>query len=82
MDFANPLKVSKNGSGAPDKLNISLKKNTFFSKDTFEELEGGLTLEIPLPKQFPSKTEMKKTEGIANGVKNVMNFNIIIILGI
>jgi hypothetical protein len=35
MDFSNPLKVSKNGSGAPDKLKISLKKDTFFSKDTF-----------------------------------------------
>jgi hypothetical protein len=44
MNFSNPLKVSKNGSGSPDKLKISLKKNTFFSKDTFKELQGELTL--------------------------------------
>jgi hypothetical protein len=44
MEFSNPLKVSKNGSGAPDKLKISLKKNTFFSKNTFKELQGELTL--------------------------------------
>jgi hypothetical protein len=81
MDFSNPLKVSKS-NGAPDKLNINLKKNTFFSKDTFEELQGGLTMDIPLPKQFPSKDEMKKTEGIANGVKSVMTFNILVILAI
>jgi hypothetical protein len=37
MDFSNPLAVSKS-NGAPDKLKINLKPNTFFSKDTFEEL--------------------------------------------
>jgi hypothetical protein len=35
-----------------------------------------------VPKQFPSKQEMQKTEGIATGVKNVMTFNILLILGI
>jgi len=49
MDFKNPLTVSKS-NGNPDKLDITLKSNTFFSKDTFEELQGGLELNIPLPK--------------------------------
>ena len=37
MDFSNPLTVSKS-NGDPDKLDIKIKAETFFSKDTYIEL--------------------------------------------
>ena len=77
MGFKSPLAVSEN-NGSPDKIKMNIAPNTFFSKDTLEELTGDLDLDIPIPKQFPSVEEKLVTEGVAGGIKNLMAANLIV----
>jgi hypothetical protein len=71
MGFKNPLEVSSN-NGKPDKLVLQLKKNTFYAAGTGEPLTGKLSLNIDLPKQFPSAFEKALTEAVADSAKTIL----------
>jgi hypothetical protein len=72
MGFKNPLEVSKSNS-KPDKLVLSLKKNTFFAAGTGEPLTGKLKLQMEIPKQFPNAWGKALTEAISDSASTILN---------
>jgi len=77
MHFENPLEVSTS-NGNPDKLEMKLRPGVFFAKGTGEELSGGIDVDVPIPKQFPSLEEALTTTGVATSVKTLMATNMIL----
>lgn len=66
FNFADPLKVSQTNS-KPDKMRLSLKKDTFFSADPpYKALSGVINLDIQVPKQFANKLQSTLSAMIAN----------------
>jgi hypothetical protein len=65
FNFADPLKVSQTNS-KPDKMKLSLKKDTFFSADPpYKALSGNINIDIAVPKQFANKLQSQLSAMIA-----------------
>jgi hypothetical protein len=65
FNFADPLKVSQTNS-KPDKMKLSLKKDTFFSADPpYKALSGNIDIDISVPKQFKNKLQSQLSGMIA-----------------